>query len=293
MNVACERILESITRKVTRDNRKKFTDETRLNYIKSELENSDYEIMNTTDLAVIYKKKNVDLDENIVLISTHVDCVDAIHEPDFQITMKGNYKGTFDNAATNAVAVISMLENMFSDNVLIAFTGDEEETQNGAKQVIGYLEKENKKVIAISLDVTFDLISEKGDISTYKDASYTIDNVCKNSNERIIQVLFKIANDLGIPFMVTRADSEHEDIDYFEKKDIVITEYYDKRKEVKDTAYEDEALTYCKNKSCIGAFSLCLPTNDTDDDDGWKMHSNDLIKIKKVAFDEYMKAVLI
>lgn len=287
-----EKILEAITKKVTRDDGEIFTDTTRLDYIKSRLEESDYEILLEMPLSVIYKKKNVELPEKIVLISSHVDCVDGIQKPDFKITPKGNYKGTFDNAATNAAIVIAMLENKLAENIVIAFTGDEEVDSRGAKQVIGLLGKNQKKVIAISLDVTFDLESEEDDkMTTYDYASYTIDNLCKNTKKSIAKLLFDIANELKIPYMVTRADEE----DYFDYIEDKVSCYYRKKFEVKGVAFEDEAIKYSKSKCCIGAFSLCLPTNDPSDDDEeedeWYMHTDKLVKIKKKSFNEYIEAV--
>lgn len=108
--------MEKITIKVTRDNGEAFTDTKRLEYIKLILDESDYEIFQELPLAVIYKKKNINLPQEVVLISSHVDCVDEISNPNFKITSKGNYKGTFDNAVTNAIAVIAMLEKRFADN---------------------------------------------------------------------------------------------------------------------------------------------------------------------------------
>ena len=286
-----EKLLEEITEKVSRDNGEHFTDTSRPDYIKSRLEKSEYEIFHETALAVIYKKKNVKLGEKVVLISSHVDCVDGIRKPSFKITKKGNYKGTFDNAATNAVALISMLENRFADNVLIAFTGNEEQDSKGAKQVIKFLKKNGRKVIAISLDVTFDLENEeKNGLTTYGYASYTIDNLCRNTTEKTAKSLFEMADKLKIPFMVTRADDDEEVMDYFADKEKGIADYYAPNLEVEGVAYEDEAITYSKNKCCIGAFSLCLPTDDREEN--WHMHSDKMIKIKRKSFDDYMEAVV-
>lgn len=296
MQTERENILEEITKKVARDNGEHFTDTTRLDYIKTKLGESDYEILCETPLSVIYKKKKVDLPEKIVLISSHVDCKkhdnddddEGISNPDFKITKKGNYKGTFDNAATNAAVVISMLENRFSKNVVISFTGDEEESSNGAKQVIEYLEKIRKKVIAISLDVTFDLKSESDDeITTYNNSSYTIDNLCSNTLETVAKALLDCADKMDIPYMITRVDDNWGE-DYFGDKNV--SEYYDEKFEVKESALPDEAVEFSKFKCCIGAFSLCLPTNDKVENS--YMHTDTLIKIKKKSFDEYIDAVV-
>lgn len=295
-----EELLEKITKKLTRDDGEKFYETERLDYIKTVLKDSAYEIFEETGLVVIYKKKNADLPEKVVLISSHVDCVDGITIPNFKLTKKGNYKGTFDNAATNAAVVIAMLENRFEDNVVIAFTGDEEENQEGAKQAIEYLQVREKKVVAIALDVTFDLESEKEDYTTYKNASYTIDNLCLNTDEQIVRSLFDIAKNLGVPFMVTRADDEADKdeygnwigYDYFSGENENKTgDYYEAFREVEECAAQDEAIEYSKYDNCIGTFSLCLPTDDDSDTNPPTMHTNELIKIKKKSFTEYIEAV--
>ena len=279
-----ENLLRNITEKVTRDNGKEFTNTERLDYIKEVLEKSNYEIYKEKSLSVIYKKKNVDLPEKVVLISSHVDCVDEIKNPGFEITEEGDYKGTFDNAVTNAAIVIAMLEERLDDNVLIAFTGDEEEDSNGARQAIKFLKKKEKKVIGIALDATLNIESEYDDnISTYDYASYTIDNLCENTKKTIAKALFKVADDLNIPYMVTRAEGE---CDYFNYVDEA--EYYEKKLEVEDCAYEDEAIKYSKKKCCIGTFSLCIPT---DADKLGFMHSDKKIQVKKSVFHQYIEAV--
>ena len=60
MQINHEDILKEITTKVTRDDGEKFIETARLDCIKSMLADSEYEIFRETDLAVIYKKKNVE-----------------------------------------------------------------------------------------------------------------------------------------------------------------------------------------------------------------------------------------
>ena len=95
--------------------------------------------------------------------------------------------------------------------------------------------------------------------------------------------MFKVADDLNIPYMVTRAEGE---CDYFNYVDEA--EYYEKKLEVEDCAYEDEAIKYSKKKCCIGTFSLCIPTDTKDID---IMHSDNKIQVKKIAFQQYIEAV--
>ena len=285
MVVEREKILMYMASFITRDDGTEFTNMDRLYLIKLILAGSGYEIISETGLSVVYKKKQTDLSDNIVLLSTHVDCVPGITKPGFKVTKKGNYKGSFDNAATNAAVVISMLENRLSDNTVVAFTGDEEGHDNGAKQVRKLLN--GKRYIAIALDVTFNLESEDNSITTYKDVSYTIDNICSVSSEEIVKKLFRYANEKHIRYMVTRASGKY---DFFEDREDEIKNYYDVHFEVESVAAFDEAIEYSESDNCVAAFSLCLPTDDDDEDDP-QMHTNKKVKIKKESFNEYIEAL--
>lgn len=290
-SVEHEPVLATLSRLLTRDDQKHFTQTDRLDRIKEYLKESEYEIMEEKPLAVLYKKKDVVLPEKVVLLSSHVDCFEEIKEGRFE-SVEDYYAGTFDNAATNAAVVIAMLENELSENVIVAFTGDEEEGCKGAKKVSKYLENEGKKYIAIALDITFDLESEPDKNghtnNTYEYASYTIDNIHKNSDEKIVEKLFDIAKKMEIRFMVTRADGH----DFFgEDDEPKPAGYYPREIEVKDSAYSDEAITYGKKKycNCIAAFSLCLPSDDHTYES--RMHTSKPVKIRMKAFEEYIKAV--
>lgn len=63
--------------------------------------------------------------------------------------------GTFDNSITNASIVYLMLSRALPRNVIVAFTGDEEETSRGALDVSRFIEDHNLDVLNIFvLDVT-------------------------------------------------------------------------------------------------------------------------------------------
>ncbi len=87
--------------------------------------------------------------------------------------------------------------------------------------------------------------------------------------------------------MVTRASGKY---DFFEDREDEIKNYYDVHFEVESEAAFDEAIEYSESDNCVASFSLCLPTDDDDEDDP-QMHTNKKVKIKKESFNEYIEAL--
>ena len=145
----------SLLKTVTVDNKddgEKFILTDRLDALKGLLEKSDYSLLREGKLSAIYGKRPL-AGEEIVLVSTHIDCVYTScfceEEGDF-------YKGTFDNSLTNTAVVYNMLHNRFGDHVVVAFTGDEEKDSGGALEVINYLINQTDCIVRFALvtDVT-------------------------------------------------------------------------------------------------------------------------------------------
>lgn len=66
------------------------------------------------------------------MFSSHVDMAAQRCYADCQGDV---WRGSFDNLITNAALVWDVRENRFGSQVLVAFTGDEEEDSHGADQV--------------------------------------------------------------------------------------------------------------------------------------------------------------
>lgn len=116
----------------SRDNGSTFTDTTRINVIKELLAGSKYQLLHEGPLSLIYGKKSVK-GESAVLISSHID---TVYEKVFcEDAGEGYLRGTFDNSLTNACVLYDMLSDELGDNVIVAFTGDEEVSAGGAIEV--------------------------------------------------------------------------------------------------------------------------------------------------------------
>ena len=149
-------LLETIS-VINRDNGKRFTNSERLDVIASLLWNSRYRKINPDGLLNLYAKQPVDSYQGskVVVVSSHVDCQSSITHCFSKQMGNGLLKGTYDNSITNAAILSLMMSDVLPDNVLIAFTGDEEEESHGAKHLIRFLESKSISIRHLFvLDVT-------------------------------------------------------------------------------------------------------------------------------------------
>ena len=145
------RLLGSVTSDC-KDDGKSFQVCDRIEFIKKYLGGSSYELLAEDNLFLLYGKKQFSVGTSVVLVSSHIDCV---YTRCFCEEQGDYYRGTFDNSFTNAVLLYAMKEEMLPENVVIAFTGDEEHDSAGAIAVNLYLtKKQNPIVFALVLDVT-------------------------------------------------------------------------------------------------------------------------------------------
>lgn len=135
-----------------KDDGERFQITNRLDVIKQFLASTDYQLLAEEDLFLLYGKKQVRSDEEVVVISSHVDCV---YQHCFCRQEDDYYRGTFDNSFTNAAVLLEMKKGNLPDNVVIAFTGDEEKDSGGAVALNVFLTRLNCKIaFALVLDVT-------------------------------------------------------------------------------------------------------------------------------------------
>ena len=135
-----------------KDNGKEFTVTDRGAVIERLLEGSAYRLIARESLALLYAKRELVAGDRVVLVSSHVDC---LYNACFCNDEGGCFRGTFDNSFGNAAILSLMLGGLLPDNVVVAFTGDEERDSQGAVQTVlalGRMQCEIK--FALVLDVT-------------------------------------------------------------------------------------------------------------------------------------------
>lgn len=249
---------------INRDNGKKFTCTDRLDVICSVLWNSDYRRLNCDGLFNLYSKKPLEqlAGEKLIIVSTHVDCEESITACFSSVVDDKTLCGTYDNSITNAAIVYSMFMGALPDNVLVAFTGDEEENCKGAKNLFSYLKakKLNAKAVVI-LDVT--------DMGWTEEADFTIEN--NFWNEALGKKVISIADKMNY---VWRFVPENVD---------KIPDYVSPDKIIYEEAEEDESWFYDeKGQEC---FSFCLPVSG-------EMHSDSGVLVLKKVFVNYYNALI-
>ena len=246
-----------------RDNGRKITDDTKLVRIDNYLEstNSSYSLIEKGRLFRLYGRKDLSDLSNIVVISAHADIVDSIKNPRCE-EIKELLVGTFDNSAGDACALTLMAEEYLPDNVVIAFTMNEEHGMKGAFEVCKRFENNGLTFSSVVLDVTNIGFREKSD--------FTIENA--SWSEDFGSIVIDAAEGLGNYLFVPR-----------ERVPVDKTKYsYVPSERFCGFGWPDEAWAYAQNG--IQTCSICVPTIG-------EMHDDSGLMMLKSSYMNYIKAV--
>lgn len=145
------KLLETITVD-SKDDGNEFVVTNRVSVIENLLDTTAYKLIVREPLSLVYAKHDLREGDSIVLVSSHID---ALHESSFCRGEGDFLRGTFDNSFGNAAILWLMLLDKLPDNVVVAFTGDEEHDSQGAVQTVlalGCMQCRIKS--ALVLDVT-------------------------------------------------------------------------------------------------------------------------------------------
>jgi hypothetical protein len=251
-------ILEKVNTPST-DNGRTFIKTERCDNIKKSLTESNYVLLRDADLSLIYSHKEYEKDMPCILVSCHIDSLySKYHFSKFNET---EILGTFDNSICNAALIYLMITDGLPKNVIVAFTGDEENECRGAKETIEHIRDkclflwEN-----LQLTIVLDITSEG-----YDNYSFTIEN-------------YFIKKDPGDALRL-RFSSGEDFRDYLRKKLLL----YDNVKFIGEDADPDETWEY--NKYDLNCFTFCFPTKPHPDNEktevGYWMHNDIGMLIKK------------
>ncbi len=150
-------LIKTIACTTNHDNGNHFIqgEDARLRIISKLINTTKYKCIKEGNLFVLYSQVPLnEISDEIVVISSHIDTVDEITKPFCKIKSKNRLLGTFDNSLTNAAILDLMIKEKLPKNVVVAFTGDEEVSSNGAKELITYLKANDIKPRVIVTDVT-------------------------------------------------------------------------------------------------------------------------------------------
>ncbi len=249
---------------ICRSDKTGFTDETRLDAIRELLKESEYK-ETFTGHASMWTRGEIDPSREVILISSHADTVQAIKNPSSKLSDSGYYKGTYDNIGTNAAAVICMLEGKLPDNVVFAFTSEEETGRfKGIKSAVETLEEAGvRNPVCIALDVTFDGF-DNGSL-------YTIENASKDK-----EFLNRLKD---AAFM---SEPENQTFTFVRKTKKAYPEDLDKKYISVSMGDCDEAFGY--DAMGLLTCSLCLPCYG-------QMHADSGVSIRQPVFEGYVASL--
>ncbi len=149
-----------------KDNGDCFVVSDRLSVIERLLEGSCYRLVSREPLALIFAKEGFCVQDKVLLVSSHVDCV---YSRCFCNDDGECYRGTFDNSFGNAAVLWNMLNGSLPDNAVVAFTGDEEKDSKGAAQALLALGR-------LGCNVSFALVLDVTGVGWESGALFTIEN---------------------------------------------------------------------------------------------------------------------
>lgn len=244
-----------------RDDGHRFTYTERFDRINTLLWNSKYRRINPDGLFFLYAAKPLEEIQTPILISSHIDCVREMTRLFSRAQGAERMHGTYDNAITNAAVLWLMLEGVLPENVLVAFTGDEEYSSQGATQLARYLEAKGRSPAGVMvLDVTDMAWQEQADFTVENDFWYD------SLGRRVIRA----AEATGFHWCFVPSDPEE------------IPSYVPCNRVIHEEATGDESWEY--DECDLECFSLCLPV------DG-EMHSNDGVLARTASIPKYIEAL--
>lgn len=250
------------------DNSKHFTEPMRRNVIHDLLRDSNYKTIKHSGLSLIYQARDYSLMPT-VLISCHIDSLYTHYH--FQSIGNEEILGTFDNSILSALFVDLMLNERLPANVMIAFTGNEEENSLVAIETIEFLMEKHQSIWQrLEMVIVLDVTSEG-----YDSHAFTLEN-----------------------YFIEKQPLSESFLSFNAKKDLKqylrrLLNIYSNLLFIKsDKAAADESWDY--HEYDLNCFSLCLPSRphpamEKVEVDEW-MHSDHGIIVKKRSLDEYARA---
>jgi hypothetical protein len=134
---------------------------------------SAYVCLPDKPLALVWRHRDFDPSQPMLLVSSHID---SLYTHYHASCSDGILLGTFDNSITNAIVIDRMLGGHLHPQVLVAFTGDEEDSSRGADHVMQLLQSCGPlhPEFVVVLDVTEE---------AYDTHAFTVENLFRNKSE--------------------------------------------------------------------------------------------------------------
>ena len=235
------------------DNGRDFTRTDRIHRIRDLLRSTPYTCLGERPLAQVWQHPDFDPALPLVLVSSHIDSLYTNYHASCN---NGTLLGTFDNSVTNAVILSLIMENRLPRQVLVAFTGDEENDSRGADQVMDILQSTSPNPIHPGMVVVLDITEE-----SYENHSFTFENLFRASKASLsVPLRFEKKRDLAQFLRDLLAPSDP----------IIIKE-----------GDPDESWQYDEHD--LNCFAFCLPCKTITGD----MHDDEGVYVKESAAHQY------
>ena len=234
------------------DDGARFVTTNRLDLIQRALLESQHECVADLPLAKIFQHRHFQKVDATILVSCHID---SCYRKYFAISKAGELHGTFDNSACNAITVEAMLNNLLPAQVLVSFTGDEENQSRGVDQTIAFLQ-EVKLFDSLEMIVILDITEE-----CFRSRHFTVENLFFRERHRQSLLQFDRKRDLK-RYLRTVLESPA----------------------FVEDAEPDEAWQY--GKYDLNCFSLCLPCRVLGSD----MHADTGLTILEDSIEGFFSA---
>ena len=248
---------------LNRDDGERFLVTDRLDAVSSLLAGSRFRRVEAPGLFHLYAERDPAMltGRSVIVVSSHADCEAGITGCFSREEGKDTLLGTYDNAITNAAIVWLMLSDRLRDDVIVAFTGDEEAGCAGAADLVRFLRERQIRVRHLFvLDVT--------DMAWGDKADFTIENNFWHDDfgKKIVSAAE------GFPWTWRFVPSDPARVPAFVRKDNLISA----------EATEDES--WCYDEHGINCCSVCLPVRGP-------MHSDRGVKARKASLFHYTEAL--
>jgi hypothetical protein len=259
---------------INRSDKRDFTVSERLAVIRRLLEKTSYQETRFPNVSMWSKVPLASLPEDVILVSSHTDVVESIEKCSSRLNDDGLLHGTYDNLGTNAAEVILMREEDLPENIVFAFTGDEETGRcMGAKNAAGMLHEIGKKPVCIALDVTYEGFDD--------DRLYSLENLTGGSGENAQEFIDKIAETAlacepdGVQtFCFVRASDKAIPSKFDRDNEACVSGYMESSKGMYDEAFAYRDVGF-------PSASVCLPCDGS-------MHSESGLDVKQPVFEGYV-----
>ncbi len=240
------------------DDSKGFKDTEKIGRIDKLMRKTKFRMIHDGKLTKLYSRHHVKnlSGKSFVIVSSHID---TVYKNFYSMEGRDVVTGTLDNSITNAVLIDLLIRYDIPENVIVAFTGNEEKESLGVDETIEFLHgiKAGAAIVA-SLDVT-----NRG----YRNHGYTVEN-------------YFVKKGKGRTFL-RKKQLKNYLVEILERK---------KTKTIHPVSADPDD-TWQFDEHNLNCFSFCIPVRNIAEHGDW-MHDDMGVIVKKSALKDFESGLL-